>query len=111
MVSCMLHAADLIRAARGPMRSSIPGQPGRSPRARDRRCAWHDAAGAAPLPPGRSFHLRLLHFNDLHGRLADVSEHAGTPVFSRLAGHIKRAREECAGNRTTGCWCLQAATI
>ena len=46
------------------------------------------AAGVTlPLPPDfapdRPFRLRLLHFNDLHGRLADVSEHASTPVFAR----------------------------
>ena len=58
--------------------------------------------GPPVLAPDRPFRLRLLHFNDLHGRLADVSEHASTPVFARLAGHIKRAREECAGQPDNG---------
>ena len=52
--------------------------------------------------PDRPFRLRLLHFNDLHGRLADVSEHASTPVFAHLAGHIKRAREDCARQADNG---------
>jgi 5'-nucleotidase/UDP-sugar diphosphatase len=58
--------------------------------------------GPPDLEPGRPFRLRLLHFNDLHGRLADVSEHACTPVFSRLAGHIKQARENCASRQNNG---------
>jgi 5'-nucleotidase / UDP-sugar diphosphatase len=52
--------------------------------------------GPPDFKPDRPFRLRLLHFNDLHGRLADVSEHASTPVVSRLAGHIKQARTTCA---------------
>lgn len=58
--------------------------------------------GPPALPPGRPFRLRLLHFNDLHGRLADVSEHVCAAVFSRVAGHIKRAREECASRPEAG---------
>ena len=58
--------------------------------------------GLPVLAPDRPFRLRLLHFNDLHGRLADVSEHASTPVFAHLAGHIKRAREDCAGQPDNG---------
>ena len=58
--------------------------------------------GPPDFAPDRPFRLRLLHFNDLHGRLADVSEHASTPVFSHLAGHIKRARENCAGQPDNG---------
>ena len=58
--------------------------------------------GPPDIEPDRPFRLRLLHFNDLHGRVADVSEHASTPVFSRLAGYIKRAREKCAGQPDTG---------
>ena len=58
--------------------------------------------GPPDFEPDRPFRLRLLHFNDLHGRLADVSEHASIPVFSRLAGHIKRARENCAGQPDNG---------
>jgi 5'-nucleotidase / UDP-sugar diphosphatase len=66
------------------------------------------AAPGAMLPgppdfkPDRPFRLRLLHFNDLHGRLADVSEHASTPVFARIAGHIKQARENCASQPGNG---------
>ena len=58
--------------------------------------------GPPDFAPDRPFRLRLLHFNDLHGRLADVSEHASTPVFSRLAGHIKQAREKCASQPDNG---------
>ena len=58
--------------------------------------------GPPDIEPDRPFRLRLLHFNDLHGRLADVSEHASIPVFSRLAGHVKQARENCAGQPDNG---------
>ena len=58
--------------------------------------------GLPVLAPDRPFRLRLLHFNDLHGRLADVSEHASMPVFAHLAGHIKRAREDCARQPDNG---------
>ena len=58
--------------------------------------------GPPVLVPDRPFRLRLLHFNDLHGRLADVSEHASTPVFACLAGHIKQAREKCARQPDNG---------
>jgi 5'-nucleotidase / UDP-sugar diphosphatase len=50
----------------------------------------------------RSFRLRLLHFNDLHGRLADVSVDGIAPVFSRIAGFIRGARAEVAGRRDAG---------
>lgn len=58
--------------------------------------------GPPDVAPGRPFRLRLLHFNDLHGRLADVSESASTPVFSRLAGYARQARENCAGQPDNG---------
>lgn len=58
--------------------------------------------GPPDLPPGRPFHLRVLHFNDLHGYLADVSEHTIRPVFSRLAGYMARARESCVGRPDVG---------
>jgi 2',3'-cyclic-nucleotide 2'-phosphodiesterase (5'-nucleotidase family)/sulfur carrier protein ThiS len=58
--------------------------------------------GPPDIAPDRPFRLRLLHFNDLHGRLADVSEYASTPVFSRLAGYIKQARKTCASQPEAG---------
>ena len=58
--------------------------------------------GPPDIKPDRPFQLRLLHFNDLHGRLADVSEHASAPVFSHLAGHVKRARKNCASQPEAG---------
>jgi 5'-nucleotidase/UDP-sugar diphosphatase len=58
--------------------------------------------GPPDFKPGRPFRLRLLHFNDLHGWLADVSEHASIPLFSRLAGHVKQARETCASQPEAG---------
>lgn len=50
----------------------------------------------------RPFRLHLIHFNDLHGRLADVTSEACRPVFSRIAGFIKHAREACAGRSDEG---------
>lgn len=58
--------------------------------------------GPPDLSPVRPFHLHVLHFNDLHGRLADVSAGAIWPVFSRMAGYIRRAREGCAGRPDAG---------
>ncbi len=49
-----------------------------------------------------SFHLRLIHFNDLHGRLADFHPDGVRPVFSRMAGFIREAREEAAGRPDMG---------
>ena len=60
------------------------------------------------LSPDRPFHLRLLHFNDLHGRLADVSREAIRPVFSRLAGHIRRLRSGCVDRPNDGVLALSA---
>lgn len=51
--------------------------------------------GQPRLPSGQRCCLRLLHFNDLHGRLADVSRDAVSPVFSRMAGYIRRVRAAC----------------
>jgi 5'-nucleotidase / UDP-sugar diphosphatase len=50
----------------------------------------------------RPFRLRLIHWNDLHGRLADVSPGAVVPVFSRIAGFIRQAREAAAGRPDMG---------
>lgn len=58
--------------------------------------------GPPELPSGRPFHLRLLHFNDLHGYLADVSGSDIRPIFSRIAGHIRRVRVGCAGRPDAG---------
>lgn len=48
----------------------------------------------------RPFRLRLIHFNDLHGRLAEVGGDADGAIFSRVAGFVRRAREEAA--KSTG---------
>jgi 5'-nucleotidase / UDP-sugar diphosphatase len=58
--------------------------------------------------PARPFRLRILHFNDLHGRLAGVDVGGSTRVFSRIAGAIARAREECAHDPSTGLLVLAA---
>lgn len=81
----LLHGAPVA----GPTREIIAG-PG------------VDLPRALELPPGRPFRLLVLHFNDLHGRLADVDPHETRPVFSRIAGEIRRARERCAGQPDTG---------
>lgn len=58
--------------------------------------------GPPNLPPDQPFRLRVVHFNDLHGRLADVRADAIQPVFSRIAGYIRRAREGCADRPDAG---------
>jgi 5'-nucleotidase / UDP-sugar diphosphatase len=55
------------------------------------------AAGVIPpLPPSglaeRPFHLSILHLNDLHGRLADITPEGHQPVFSRMASHVRQLR-------------------
>ncbi len=59
-----------------------------------------------PPPPrlsaGRPFRLTVLHFNDLHGRLADVTPEQITPVFSRMAGYFRSVRERCVGRDDVG---------
>jgi 2',3'-cyclic-nucleotide 2'-phosphodiesterase (5'-nucleotidase family) len=39
------------------------------------------------------FRLTILHFNDLHHRLADRIDAGWQPVFSRIAGRVRQARE------------------
>ncbi len=58
--------------------------------------------GPPDLSPDHPFHLHVLHFNDLHGRLADVSADAIRPVFSRMADYIRRAREGSTGRPDAG---------
>ncbi|MCU0508761.1 MAG: bifunctional metallophosphatase/5'-nucleotidase [Anaerolineae bacterium] len=48
------------------------------------------------------FRLRVFHFNDLHGRLADLDAESFAPVFSRIAGHVAAARAACAGQGGEG---------
>ncbi len=53
------------------------------------------------LPSGRSdptrpFHLKVLHFNDLHGWICDIHHRGARPIFSRLEHEIKRVRAKCA---------------
>ena len=60
------------------------------------------------MPLDRPFRLRLIHFNDLHGRLADVTPESVKPVFSRIAGFIRRARDEYAGRLDAGVLVLAA---
>ncbi len=55
-----------------------------------------------------NFHLTLLHFNDLHGRLADVTACGIAPIFSRIAGHIRATRERCLGRADAGVLVLAA---
>ncbi len=54
-----------------------------------------------PPPPHlsstRPFRLTVLHFNDLHGRLADVTSERIGPVFSRMAGYFRSLRAGCQG--------------
>lgn len=44
------------------------------------------------------FHLKVLHFNDLHGQIARVAKDAYAPVFSRMVTRIDQARAECSAN-------------
>ncbi|MBI5650901.1 MAG: bifunctional metallophosphatase/5'-nucleotidase [Chloroflexi bacterium] len=40
----------------------------------------------------RAFHLRILHINDLHGRLARVTACDHAPIFSRIVSRVRDAR-------------------
>jgi 5'-nucleotidase/UDP-sugar diphosphatase len=50
------------------------------------------------LPPRRAisaaqpFHLKLLHFNDLHNHIARLSPQGNTPIFSRMVTRVKQFR-------------------
>lgn len=67
---------------------------------------------ALPPPPhlssARPFRLTVLHFNDLHGRLADVTPDRITPVFSRMAGYFRSLRTRCKGRDDEGVLVLAA---
>ncbi|MGQ9490380.1 MAG: bifunctional metallophosphatase/5'-nucleotidase [Anaerolineae bacterium] len=55
-----------------------------------------------PLSAEHPFRLTVLHFNDLHGRLADVTPASIQPVFSRMAGYFRRVRARCTGRNDAG---------
>lgn len=67
---------------------------------------------ALPPPPHLSsthpFRLTVLHFNDLHGRLAEVTHEQITPVFSRMAGYFRTLRTRCKGRDDEGVLVLAA---
>jgi 2',3'-cyclic-nucleotide 2'-phosphodiesterase (5'-nucleotidase family) len=52
------------------------------------------------------FRLRVLHFNDLHGRLVDFDGGEIRPRFSRIARYVAEARAECAGRSDCGVVCF-----
>ncbi len=62
----------------------------------------------ARLSAARPFRLTVLHFNDLHGRLADVAPERVAPVFSRMAGYCRSLRASCAGRDDAGLLVLAA---
>src|SRR5512139_3188428 len=85
----LLHGAP----AAAPVREIVAGPGVTLPRRPDLP-RDHPFPSFAPLAPpsaeprgSTGFRLQVLHFNDLHGRLADVSRDATRPVFSRMAGY------------------------
>jgi len=64
--------------------------------------------------PGRQasnsdpFHLKVLHFNDLHGWICDIQHQGTRPIFSRIVHKIREVRSECASTRNEGLIVLSA---
>ncbi len=59
------------------------------------------------LPEGRGkpaspFHLKVLHFNDLHGWISDIQHQGTRPIFSRMIHEIGAIRSSCAQREDHG---------
>lgn len=56
-----------------------------------------------PVPSLASFPflLKILHFNDLHGHLVDITHGGSNSVFSRIVWKIRQIRQSCEGDPHT----------
>ena len=54
------------------------------------------------------FHLRVLHFNDLHGWICDIQHEGTRPIFSRMVHKIKEIRTSCSRHQNEGLIVLSA---
>ena len=50
------------------------------------------------LLAGQPFRLKILHFNDLHNNVCEVTSEGHVPVFSRIAQRLRSVRERYRGN-------------
>lgn len=56
----------------------------------------------------QAFHLRVLHFNDMHGHLARLHSHSVRPVFSKIVWRLRSLREHYADDPTTAVLAVSA---
>ncbi|ANV83048.1 serine/threonine protein phosphatase [Picosynechococcus sp. PCC 7003] len=63
---------------------------------------------AADLPVVTPFRLKILHFNDLHGRIAHLAPEGNIPVFSRLVFRYHQQQRKYADNPQAGVLLLSA---
>ncbi|ANV86131.1 serine/threonine protein phosphatase [Picosynechococcus sp. PCC 7117] len=63
---------------------------------------------AADLPIVTPFRLKILHFNDLHGRISHLAPEGNIPVFSRLVSRYHQQQRKYANNPQAGVLLLSA---
>ncbi|OKH17977.1 bifunctional metallophosphatase/5'-nucleotidase [[Limnothrix rosea] IAM M-220] len=63
---------------------------------------------AASLPIQTPFRLKILHFNDLHGRMSHLTEMGCSPIFSRIVSRYKHQWQKYYDNPQGGVMLLSA---
>ncbi|AFY39336.1 5'-nucleotidase [[Leptolyngbya] sp. PCC 7376] len=63
---------------------------------------------ATSLPVHTPFRLKILHFNDLHGRISHLTSTGNTPVFSRIVSRYKNQQQKYRNNPQAGALLLSA---
>ena len=63
---------------------------------------------ATSLPVQIPFRLKILHFNDFHGRISHLSATGNAPVFSRIASRYKQQQQKYRENAQAGVLMLSA---
>ncbi|MBV5257718.1 bifunctional metallophosphatase/5'-nucleotidase [Synechococcus moorigangaii CMS01] len=63
---------------------------------------------AADLPLVTPFRLKILHFNDFHGRIAHLAPEGNIPVFSRLVSRYHQQQRKYTHNPQAGVLLLSA---
>lgn len=53
-------------------------------------------------PSSPPFHLKVIHFNDLHGWISDIQPWSVRPIFSRIVHQIRSVRSSCARRKNEG---------